>query len=120
MGVIFGSWPESLHSEFEQVKRIEAGRKLKRRLCHLIRTSRPWLSLALPLIRMNAIFKHARALTSGSGIFRASIFTAWRMSLVSWLIYRNTEKAADHSILLPSLSDIALCMKLARSAPTHM
>lgn len=22
MGVIFGSWPESLHSEFEQVKRI--------------------------------------------------------------------------------------------------
>ena len=28
MGVVFGSWPESLHSEFEQVKRIEAGRKL--------------------------------------------------------------------------------------------
>ena len=32
MGVIFGSWPESLHSEFEQVKRIEAGRKLKKKV----------------------------------------------------------------------------------------
>ena len=32
MGVIFGSWPESLHSEFEQVKRIEAGRKLKKKI----------------------------------------------------------------------------------------
>ena len=32
MGVVFGSWPESLHSEFEQVKRIEAGRKLKKKV----------------------------------------------------------------------------------------
>ena len=32
MGVIFGSWPESLHSEFEQVKRSEAGRKLKKKV----------------------------------------------------------------------------------------
>lgn len=32
MGVVFGSWPESLHTEFEQVKRIEAGRKLKKKI----------------------------------------------------------------------------------------
>ena len=30
MGIKFGGWPEGIHSDFEQVKRIVAGRKLKK------------------------------------------------------------------------------------------
>lgn len=30
MGIKFGDWPETIHSDFEQVKRIEAGLKLKK------------------------------------------------------------------------------------------
>lgn len=30
MGVNFGGWPEEMHSDFEQVKRIIAGKKLKK------------------------------------------------------------------------------------------
>lgn len=32
MGVLFGVWPSNLHSDFEQVKRIDAGRKLKKKV----------------------------------------------------------------------------------------
>lgn len=35
MGVNFGGWPSSMHTEFEQVKRIEAGRKLKKKIISL-------------------------------------------------------------------------------------
>lgn len=35
MGVNFGGWPSSMHTEFEQVKRIEAGRKLKKKIVSL-------------------------------------------------------------------------------------
>lgn len=30
MGVVFGGWPEEMHSDFEQVKRIESAKKLKK------------------------------------------------------------------------------------------
>lgn len=30
MSIIIGNWPESIHSDFEQVKRIESGKKLKK------------------------------------------------------------------------------------------
>lgn len=30
MGINFGGWPEEIHSDFEQVKRIIAGKKLKK------------------------------------------------------------------------------------------
>lgn len=29
MGISFGGWPEAIHDDFEQVKRIEGARKLK-------------------------------------------------------------------------------------------
>lgn len=29
MGIAFGGWPESIHDDFEQVKRIESAKKLK-------------------------------------------------------------------------------------------
>ena len=32
MGILFGVWPSNLHSDFEQVKRIDAGRKLKKKV----------------------------------------------------------------------------------------
>ena len=32
MSVNFGGWPSGIHSDFEQVKRIEAGRKLKKKI----------------------------------------------------------------------------------------
>lgn len=35
MGVNFGGWPSSIHTDFEQVKRIEAGRKLKKKIVSL-------------------------------------------------------------------------------------
>ena len=35
MGVNFGGWPSSMHTEFEQVKRIEAGKKLKKKIVSL-------------------------------------------------------------------------------------
>lgn len=30
MSIIIGNWPEQIHSDFEQVKRIESGKKLKK------------------------------------------------------------------------------------------
>lgn len=30
MNIIIGSWPANIHSDFEQVKRIESGKKLKK------------------------------------------------------------------------------------------
>lgn len=30
MSIIIGNWPEQMHSDFEQVKRIESGKKLKK------------------------------------------------------------------------------------------
>lgn len=32
MSVNFGGWPSDIHSDFEQVKRIETGRKLKKKI----------------------------------------------------------------------------------------
>lgn len=32
MSVNFGGWPSGIHSDFEQVKRIETGRKLKKKI----------------------------------------------------------------------------------------
>ena len=32
MNVHFGEWPSDIHADFEQVKRIEAGRKLKKKI----------------------------------------------------------------------------------------
>ena len=32
MSVNFGGWPSGIHTDFEQVKRIEAGRKLKKKI----------------------------------------------------------------------------------------
>lgn len=32
MGIVFGGWPEAIHSDFEQVKRIDAGLKLKKKV----------------------------------------------------------------------------------------
>lgn len=32
MSVNFGGWPSGIHSDFEQVKRIEAGHKLKKKI----------------------------------------------------------------------------------------
>ena len=30
MGIVFGEWPEEIHSDFEQVKRIESSKNLKK------------------------------------------------------------------------------------------
>ena len=35
MGVNFGGWHSSMHTEFEQVKRIESGKKLKKKIVSL-------------------------------------------------------------------------------------
>lgn len=35
MPISFGNWPENIHSDFEQVKRIEAGKKLKKSIISL-------------------------------------------------------------------------------------
>lgn len=35
MAISFGNWPENIHSDFEQVKRIESGRKLKKNIVTL-------------------------------------------------------------------------------------
>lgn len=37
MGVKFGTWPEDIHTDFEQVKRIESGKKLKKKIISLDR-----------------------------------------------------------------------------------
>lgn len=35
MSVNFGGWPSDIHSDFEQVKRIESGKKLKKKIVAL-------------------------------------------------------------------------------------
>ncbi len=35
MPISFGNWPENIHSDFEQVKRIDAGKKLKKSILSL-------------------------------------------------------------------------------------
>ena len=116
MGVVFGSWPESLHSEFEQVKRIEAGRKLKKKVVSFNPDEQTMVIAGSAADPYECDLQTCTCADFGIRHLPCKHIYC----LADELGLRNTEKAADPSIPLPSLSDIALCMKLARSAPTHM
>lgn len=119
MGVLFGVWPSNLHSDFEQVKRIDAGRKLKKKV---ISFDPDMQTMVISGSAAEPYQCDLEACTCADFAIRnlpCKHIYCRRMNLVFSPIYRNTKKAADHLILLPRWSAIAPCMNPARSALMH-
>lgn len=78
MKINFGGWPEEIHSDFEQVKRIESSKKLKKDVVSLDLDSGQVIIQGSGSDPYKATLHECTCRTSQSGRRLASICIIWR------------------------------------------
>ena len=97
MSVNFGGWPSGIHSDFEQVKRIESGKKLKKKIVALDKEGQRIVIQGSAAEPYQATLQ---ALILQSGRLLVNICIVWLWSLVSWMDFRSMIKDRLPMILI--------------------